>query len=80
MLLNITLLQGFLFRGTEGGGVQKRDGTKGWMGTDRGMVPKGGGYKRVVHVYRKHRNWKANRNHEIVTVDPSENSFFTFMN
>ncbi len=78
MLLNITLLQGFLFRGTEGGGVQKRDGTEGWMGTDSGMVPKEGGYKRVV--YRNHRNWKANRNHEIVTVDPSGNSFSTFMN
>jgi hypothetical protein len=39
---------------------------------------RGEGYKRAV--YRKHRNWKANRNHEIVTVDPSENSFSTFMN
>ncbi len=33
MLLNITLLQGFLFRGTESGGVQKRDGTDREKGT-----------------------------------------------
>ncbi len=63
------------------GEVQKRDGTEGWMCTDTGMVQKGGGYKRAV--YRKHRNWKAkrnHRNHEIVTVDLSGNSFSTFMN
>jgi hypothetical protein len=61
-------------------------------GYRRGMVQKEGwvqmgewyrrgeGYGGGGGRYRKQWNWKAIRNHEIVTVDPSENSYTSFLN
>ncbi len=49
------------------------------MGTDREKGAEGGKGTEVGR-YRKHWNWKATRNHEIMTVDPSQDNYTSFIN